>query len=325
MFLRRKYLALLALTFSIQQVQADLEIYRINQADVQAARQQLMAEARCSRVARRTVMTVASSAAAILLCNIAWGALKNYKSPQVDFKLQQINLLQQNPAVLTMGELIQVRELLKSAADAKLSQSWGGWLKGQAKAGMASLAIMSMSDVIFSPIFEKIMTIKAIFNEYTFGEVIAKRLAMHEQFQILKQAQLIWDPIVFGAKSVNVEERSLREMAQQYQLNYAKMLLFEREEMQSVGKEDFVNQVNRLMRKMAFVVAAIQFEAQGSNQCEVLNQLAEQLYQSTYELALTIEQFLPVDQTSEIFQAVNMLQATFSNTVRSTAILLSQK
>jgi hypothetical protein len=335
MFSKHKYVLFSLLVSSGWLHGSAQEVYRINRSDVQAAQVQLQSEARQARLNRHVLATAVFGIAALMIFKVlpTWSDLKDYQADR--------QALQTLP-YLTAGEIaqgvqaaglseLQVRQLMVHATavlrqsivkEVTKAPSWGTKLKGYCKATGGLITSVFAPKLLVEPVLNKC---NQWFGSQDFAWVMTKRLAIFEQIAILKQAQVIWDPAQFIAKSANVEDRKFREMAQQYQDNYAKMLLLDSQKMQQSGRDSFVLEANRLMQKMGYVVGDIQLRAQGSDQQAMLNQLAEQLYQSTYELAFTIDQYLPTSQTAEIFQAVSRMQATYSMTVNSVAMLLNQK
>ncbi len=341
MFLRYKLLWMMVLLNGWSHFSTGEVVDRLTMADVARAREELLTSAKNNKFMKKaliaTVATVISAGAILLIKAMpAWSEFKDYQTDRrilntVDrgtmqdtidavFNVTKGQAVAFRPVHLRQVMLVQERAIRNCiASETVKNQTWGNQLIGLARAGCGLVATV-MAPQILAPVVNKY---NDVFGRRDFTWLVGRHLGMAQQYTILKQTQIVWDPTAYLSQGASPKDADMSAMAQLYQMNYAKMLLSDRQSAQQIGKEACIAQINHIIHQTGYIIADIQLRACDSKQADMLEQLAEQLYQITFELALQLEPLVVQNQTSELFKELRLFQAACSATVNSVVLLLN--
>lgn len=313
-------------------------IYKLTDADVLVAKEQLESEEFNNKIAK-----VATVTAGISLAGLLW-----YKALPVigDFmasvdergKVDALLDVVRNDPSSTQNDVCELSKKLGFKDGAAMRQlisatavmvekdqaeradrswfslsSWATWTKDQVWAlpGVTAMVVMPM---VGEGVINKV---KDIFGERNVWWLATRRLEIPEHFQKVKVAQVHWNPDKFVTGSDSQEEIKLRKYARNVSKNYSNTDTEQLDEIKAASREVFIEECNEMMQQMGYVVAYMKHLVKDNKNQALLNGFADQLFLSTYEFGCKLEELLEADKVDEIFSELSLFQSTFSVTINN--------
>lgn len=159
-----------------------------------------------------------------------------------------------------------------------------------------------------------------------FGEEnLKKRLGkingdLTKHFERLKIAQIQYDPQAFANNMNYKNDLKICLYAQQVANNFSKMSIDKIIELREEAQAVLIDELNYIIKQMAYVIACIRYSSKIDKMQPMLDNCANQLYLTSYDLACKIEAALINKDVCELFDAISLLQSTFNITISNVLI-----
>ena len=327
------------LVFTASFVNADsFDVYKLTDADVLAAKEQLQSEEFNNKIAK-----VATVTAGLSLAGLLW-----YKALPVigDFmasvdergKVNALLDVVRNDPDSTQSDVGELSKKFGFKNDAAMRQlisatavmveknqaehadkswfslsSWATWTKDQVWA-LPGVTMMVVMPMMGEGVINKV---KDVFGKRNIWWLTTRRLEIPEHFQKVKVSQVHWDPDKFVDGSDSQEEIKLRKYARKVSKNYSNTDAEQLDEIKKASREVFVEECNEMMQQMGYVIAYMKHLVEDNKNQTLLNGFADQLFLSTYEFGCKLEELLEDDKVDEIFSELSLFQSTFSVTINN--------